>query len=283
LIERFMYPKYGPGQMWETVAEKIIAMGGQIHLNCKVAAFATDHNKITNCTIHNYTANQKEIVAGDYFFSTMPVKYLIKGLGNIVPTNVQTIANGLEYRDFITVGVLAKKLRLENGTINDNWIYIQEKEVQMGRIQVFNNWSPYLVKDSNTVWLGLEYFCYKDDALWNKTDANFMQFAIDELVQIGFVQKEDVLDTTILREEKTYPAYFGSYNEFDKVSAFTDSIENLFLVGRNGMHKYNNSDHSMLTAMTAVDNIVAGITTKQNIWAINTEMDYHEEASTAKA
>ncbi len=280
LIERFMYPKYGPGQMWETVAEKIIEMGGQIHLNCKVEAFETVQNKIIECTILHYTNNTREVVEGSYFFSTMPVKYLIKGLGNTVPQEVQRVANGLEYRDFITVGVLAKKLILENGTIKDNWIYIQESEVKMGRIQVFNNWSPYLVKDENNTWLGLEYFCYKNDALWNKTDEEFMQFAIDELVQIGFVNIEDVLDTTIIKEEKTYPAYFGTYNEFDTVSNYTNSIENLFLVGRNGMHKYNNSDHSMLTAMTAVDNIIAGIKTKENIWAINTEMDYHEESST---
>jgi protoporphyrinogen oxidase len=175
--------------------------------------------------------------------------------------------------------VLANKLALkqtEEGLIKDNWIYVQEKEVKLGRIQVFNNWSPYMVKDNTKVWLGLEYFCYKNDELWNKSDEAFMKFAVDELEKIGMVKKEDVVDTTMARMEKTYPAYFGTYNQFNEVIEYVNTIENLFLVGRNGMHKYNNSDHSMLTAMTAVDNIIAGIITKENIWKINTEMEYHE-------
>lgn len=280
LIERFLYPKYGPGQMWEEVAARIVEMGGEIHMNQRINSFTMIDTQVSSCQIKNELTGQVSNVDGDYFFSTMPVKYLIRGIKGYVPQQVKDIAEGLEYRDFITVGILANKLSLkdndEKGLLKDNWIYVQEKEVKLGRIQVFNNWSPYMVKDADKVWLGLEYFCYKNDELWNKSDEDFMQFAVKELEQIGIIKKEDVVDTTIARVEKTYPAYFGTYNQFDEVIAYTNTIQNLFLVGRNGMHKYNNSDHSMLTAMTAVDNIVSGITTKENIWKINTEMEYHE-------
>jgi len=199
-----------------------------------------------------------------------------------VPSEVAGIAQGLMYRDFITVGLLLKELKVKdekvaNKLIKDNWIYIQEREVKIGRLQIFNNWSPYMVKDQNNVWIGLEYFCNVGDALWSKPDAEFIQFAIDELAQIGIIDKAALLDSTLLREEKTYPAYFGTYNRFDELKAYINTFENLFLVGRNGMHKYNNSDHSMLTAMTAVDNIVAGSVEKENIWQINTEQEYHEK------
>jgi protoporphyrinogen oxidase len=280
LIERFLYPKYGPGQIWEEVAHQIVQMGGEIHMQKSAVGFSKIDNAITSCQIKNEITGEVENIVGDYFFSTMPVKYLIRGISEGVPQNVKNIAEGLEYRDFITVGVLANKLSLKetekDGLINDNWIYVQEKEVKLGRIQVFNNWSPYMVSDSSKIWLGLEYFCYKNDEMWNKTDEAFMQFAVEELEQIGMVKNEDVVDTTMARMEKTYPAYFGTYNNFNEVIDYVNTIENLFLVGRNGMHKYNNSDHSMLTAMTAVDNILAGIITKDNIWKINTEMEYHE-------
>ncbi len=199
------------------------------------------------------------------------------------PPEIARIAAGLRYRDFITVGLLLRKLALKEGNgagqplIKDNWIYIQEKEVKIGRLQVFNNWSPDMVRDPGTVWLGLEYFCNVGDELWSMTDDAFKQFAVDELEQIGIIDRADLLDSTLVRVEKTYPGYFGTYSEFDKLRHWLDGFENLFLVGRNGMHKYNNSDHSMLTAMEAVENIINGVTTKENIWAINTEEEYHEE------
>jgi len=163
-----------------------------------------------------------------------------------------------------------------NDVIPDNWIYVQETEVRLGRIQIFNNWSPYMVNDPDTVWMGLEYFCNEGDELWSKSDKDFAQFAIDELARIDIIDKVDVLDSVVVRMPKTYPAYFGSYKQFDVIRAFTDKIENLFLIGRNGMHKYNNQDHSMLAAMTAIDNIVKGIKSRDNIWAVNTEDQYHE-------
>jgi len=179
--------------------------------------------------------------------------------------------------------VLARKLALAQGEgptklVPDNWIYIQERDVKIGRLQIFNNWSPYLVADpEHTVWMGLEYFCNEGDELWTMADKDFFTFAVGELAKIGIVDKADVLDGTVVRVPKTYPAYFGTYDDFGLVREYVDRFDNLYLLGRNGMHRYNNADHSMLTAMTAIDNIVAGITDKANIWEVNTEEDYHEE------
>jgi protoporphyrinogen oxidase len=211
----------------------------------------------------------------------MPVRELTAALDPEPPAPIREIAAGLIYRDFITVGVLCRRLsvreKLEGGRIKDNWIYIQEPDVLVGRLQIFNNWSPYMVSDPDTVWIGLEYFCYEGDDLWRKTDSELAALAKDELQQLKFVGPEDVLDSTVIRMPKAYPAYFGSYDRFGEISAYTDGFDNLFLVGRNGMHRYNNQDHSMLAAMTAVDNIIDGVRSRENLWALNTEMDYHEE------
>jgi protoporphyrinogen oxidase len=289
LIEQFLYPKYGPGQMWEITAEKIIMLGGVILKNEKIAAlhFEEKNSLINISAVRTENINgENKNYTGDYFFSTMAIKDMFEGMDkNKIPNDIYNIATNLQYRDFIIVGLLLKKLTVKDDSFNndktflvkDNWIYIQDKEVKLGRLQVFNNWSPYMVKDENTVWLGLEYFCTVGDELWQKPNEEFIQFAIAELQSIGVINKDDVLDATCIKMEKTYPAYFGTYNEFDKVKDYLNKFENLFCVGRNGMHKYNNSDHSMLTAMTAVDNIIAGRLDKKNIWDINTEQDYHEE------
>ena len=282
LIEQFLYPKFGPGQLWEEVAEKIMAMGGEIHYNKKVEGIIADGNKIRAVNTKNAGNDETERWECDYCFSTMAVKDFINGLNNYaVSGEVSEVNKGLLYRDFITVGLLVNKLKVKdisgNGMIKDNWIYIQESEVKLGRLQLFNNWSPFMVNDKDKVWLGLEYFCNVGDDLWNKADEAFIKFAIDELHLIGIIDKADVTDSTILREEKAYPSYYGSYHKFDVLKIFLKQFDNLYPIGRNGMHKYNNSDHSMLTAMTAVDNIVNGITDKENIWQINTEEDYHEE------
>jgi len=192
------------------------------------------------------------------------------------------VAEGLRYRDFITVGLLLDRLMLhEPGEtsgrlIRDNWIYIQEPDVDVGRLQIFNNWSPYMVAERDKVWIGLEYFCYESDAIWNMSDEAMKAHAIMELDKIGIIDKANVLDGTVLRMPKTYPGYFGTYNRFHEIRAFLDPFENLFLIGRNGMHRYNNQDHSMLTAMIAVENIMAGRKDKENIWSVNTEQEYHE-------
>ena len=280
LIEKFLYPKFGPGQLWEEVARQVRTMGGEILMHQEVKTIITEGHSVTAIGTTNAQTGETNLFEGDYFFSTMPVQELISGMKDtvsgkeVVPENVREIAAGLQYRDFITVGVLLAKMPQ---ILPDTWIYIQEKDVKVGRLQIFNNWSPYMVKDPNTVWVGMEYFCNKEDEFWNLTDDEIQSVAIGELEKMGLACVEDVLDATALRMEKTYPAYFGSYNRFEEIRAFTDGLENLFLVGRNGMHKYNNSDHSMLTAMVAVDNIAAGITEKANIWAINTEQEYHEQ------
>lgn len=282
LIEKFLYPKFGPGQLWEEVARQVIDMGGEIHLNCRVNKIRLINNQVNHVT--GIKSNQIPVdFYGDYFFSSMPVKELVAAIPDPVDHAVRVVADGLQYRDFITVGLLLKDclLKTKSGElVKDNWIYIQEKEVRIGRLQLFNNWSPFLVKDASTTWLGLEYFCQKGDDLWSLTDQEFIRFAIEELHTIGIIERTAVIDSTIIRVEKAYPAYFGTYKDFDQVKAFADAIPNLFLVGRNGMHKYNNADHSMLTAMRAVDNIIEHIHTKENIWIINTEMDYHESATT---
>ncbi len=280
LIERFLYPKLGPGQLWEHVAGCIRAAGGEIHLNHSVHSLRTSGQHVTSVETVTPTG-QRHTHTGDLFFSTMPIRDLIRAMDTTtIPPNVREVADGLEYRDFITVGLLASKLKVTeaNGTLlKDTWIYVQEPDVLLGRLQIFNNWSPHLVADPTRVWIGLEYFCYDTDPLWRMPDEDLMRFAIAEVAKIGILDPADVLDGHVARVPKTYPAYFGTYNRFNELRDFTDSFENLILIGRNGMHKYNNQDHSMLTAMTAVDGIVAGHIDKAALWSINTEQDYHEE------
>jgi protoporphyrinogen oxidase len=287
LIEKFLYPKFGPGQLWEHAADLVRAAGGEIHFGIQVDRIHVDGNAVTSIEGLN-DAGQRVSFAGDYFLSTMPVRDLVRGISATareqVPADVTQVAEGLMYRDFITVGLLASKLAVkekDGSPLKDNWIYIQEPDVVVGRLQIFNNWSPWLVADAAKVWIGLEYFCNDTDDLWNQTDEQMAQFAIAEIAKIGILKAEDVEDSHVVRVPKTYPAYFGSYDRFDVIRNYLDGFENLFLVGRNGMHKYNNQDHSMLTAMTAVENIVNGVKTKDNIWAINTEMEYHEEKAAA--
>lgn len=286
LIERFLYPKFGPGQMWEEVARIVQAEGGVLHMQHEVVAVSHEQNHVKSVTLKNTQTGAITEQACDYFFSTMPVKQLLCHFQPAAPQQVQQIADGLIYRDFITVGLLMKQLKIKkdksrpagnDNMVLDNWIYIQEKEVKVGRLQIFNNWSPFMVANPDHVWIGMEYFCNEGDALWAMQDDALRQLAINELAQIDIIDKNDVLDSTVLRMEKAYPAYFGSYDQFHVLKEYTDQFDNLYLVGRNGMHKYNNSDHSMLTAMTAVDNIVQGKKDKANIWDINTEMEYHEE------
>lgn len=284
LIEQFLYPKFGPGQMWEEAATHVRGRGGQILTHWSVDNIERRGNAIRAVTARNTETGEMRRFEGEYFFSTMPVKELVAAMEPAAPNDIQTISNGLVYRDFITVGVLCSriKLREESGElVKDNWIYVQEPDVLVGRLQIFNNWSPSMVSDPDKIWIGLEYFCNESDALWNKTDAEMIALAKTELAQMNILDSQDVLDATVIRMPKTYPAYFGSYDRFPEIIKWVDQIENLFLVGRNGMHKYNNQDHSMLTAMTAVDNIIGNIRSRDNLWALNTEQEYHEEKQTA--
>ncbi|UPK69754.1 NAD(P)/FAD-dependent oxidoreductase [Chitinophaga filiformis] len=285
LIEQFLYPKLGPGQLWEEVARQVQEMGGTILMHHDVISVNTQDGKVVAVEAFNKQDLQTIELKGDFFFSTMPIKELIASMDADIPQNVREVAAGLQYRDFITVGILLQNLSEQDKRtgkwkplqLKDTWIYIQEKDVKVGRLQLFNNWSPYLVKDPNTAWVGMEFFCNETDDFWKLPDEKIAALAIRELQKIGLANANDVLDSTVLRVEKTYPAYFGAYEHFDEVKQYVNTFPNLFLVGRNGMHKYNNADHSMLTAMVAVDNIIAGETGKDNIWSINTEQEYHEE------
>jgi len=284
LISKFFYPKFGPGQLWEEVASQIVKKGGEIHLNHQIIGLNTDQNKINEVKILDIV-NQKEfLTSAEHFISTMPVKELINCLNYPVPEYIKDISNGLLYRDFITVGLLVKKLKLKNeksSEIKDNWIYIQDNTLKMGRLQIFNNWSPFMIKDTDKKWLGLEYFCNEGDDLWNMKNDDFIAFAVEELHKTGIIDKKDVVDAVIIKYKKAYPSYFGTYSSFEKIKEFLNNFENLFLIGRNGMHRYNNMDHSMLTAIETVKNIMKSIKTKDNIWNINTEKQYHENKFTA--
>ena len=280
LIEEFLYPKYGPGQLWETVAEKIKKMGGTIKKNSKVEKINVKNNKIISVVCHN------EVITGDIFISSMPLKDLILSLNTKVSNNIKDIATNLPYRDFVTVGLLVKKLNLKNETniktlnniVPDCWIYVQDKKVKLGRIQIFNNWSPYMVNNpKKEVWLGLEYFCNEFDEFWNLTNKKIANLAIDELIKMNVINKEDVLDYHVEKIKKAYPAYFDSYAQIDELKDYLNTYENLYCVGRNGQHRYNNMDHSMLTSIKAVNNIINNIKDKSEIWNVNTEKEYHEE------
>ena len=279
LIERFMYPKFGPGQLWEHVADEIVRLGGEIHMGLTVTKIECSGKHVVGVQALN-ASGETQSFDGDYFFSTMPMRELVRAIDAPVPANVREVSEGLEYRDFITVGLLCDRLKVheaDGGLLKDTWIYVQEPDVLLGRLQIFNNWSPYLVSQPDKVWIGLEYFCYETDELWKMDDEALKRFAIAEVAKIGILEADAVSDGHVVRVPKTYPAYFGTYDRFDELREFTDSFENLFLIGRNGMHKYNNQDHSMLTAMTVVDGLCAGYVDKRALWGINTEQEYHEE------
>jgi protoporphyrinogen oxidase len=279
LIEKFLYPKYGPGQLWEHAADQIREQGGEILLGWRATRLFVEGDTITAVEAVSDSGQRRRFDA-DYVFSTMPVRELIDAIDTPIPSEVREVSDGLQYRDFITVGLLVDHLTVreaDGGRLKDNWIYIQEPDVLVGRLQIFNNWSPYMVADPSKTWIGLEYFCYQTDALWKMADEDLKKFAIAEVEKIGILRACDVTDAHVVRVPKTYPAYFGTYDRFHVIREFLDHYQNLYLVGRNGMHKYNNQDHSMLTAMTAVDNILAGVRDKDNVWSINTEMEYHEE------
>jgi len=281
LIERFLYPKFGPGQMWEEATRRVTARGGEVHLQQRIVELHTSGRRVTGVTVRDERDGSARRVECDHFVSTLPVKELTAMLRPDDST-IAGIASALPYRDFMTAGLLVKRMKpsgnvaAANGMPPDNWIYVQEPDVKLGRLQIFNNWSPYLVADPSTVWLGLEYFCDEGDSLWSMRDGEFIDFAARELAQIGLIDVSDVLDGTLVRVRKAYPAYFGEYRGIGKVRGFLDEWQNVFPVGRNGMHRYNNQDHSMLAAKAAVDSIVSGSHDKQSIWNVNAEDEYHE-------
>lgn len=285
LIEEFIYPKYGPGQLWEITASEVESMGGKILMHCRADGFTVEDGKVTAVKTRFEDGTVQEMEA-DIVISSMPLKDLVLGLGEKVPAKIQRIAAGLPYRDYVTVGLLVKKLNMKNLTkmktlnniIPDCWIYVQDTGVKLGRIQIYNNWSPYMVEEVDTkVWIGLEYFCSENDDFWNMSEGACRKFAIKELIKMGVIDRpSDVLDSHREKVKKAYPAYFDTYDQIDKVIAYLNRYENLYCVGRNGQHRYNNMDHSMATAFETVDNILSGKKSKENVWNVNTEKEYHE-------
>lgn len=291
LIEEFKYPKLGPGQLWDVTAGEVEKLGGAIIKNARVTKFHRDENNVLTSLTYEKDG-QEFTVEGDYFISSMPVKDLVAGM-NDVPPEPARIAAGLPYRDYMTLGVLVPKINLENKTdmktvgniVPDCWVYVQDRKVKLGRFQIYNNWSPYMIKDlENTVWIGLEYFVNEGDEFWNMTEEEFSRIGVEEMIKLGLIDSPDVvLDTHMEKVKKAYPAYFDTYDEIDKLVSWLSSIENLYCVGRNGQHRYNNIDHSMVTSFETVKNILSGRKDKSNIWNVNTEQEYHEETAKNEA
>ena len=285
LIDRFVYPRHGPGELWEMAAAKVVELGGEIRYNTKVVEVRKQPEG--GWTVSARGADGKVFeVSGDTVISTMPVRELVASLRGVdVPAPVREVADGLVYRDFITVGLLVPEfgpdvLKASGGKLLDNWIYIQESDVRVGRLQVFSNWSADMVCKPGLIWMGLEYFCNEGDDLDRRGDDEMKALAEAEMRKMGFIREGAVMDACVIRQPKAYPAYFGTYGRFDEVQHYLDSLPGLIPVGRNGMHRYNNMDHSMLAARAAVDLIeqgrVADPSARAALWNVNAEQDYHE-------
>jgi protoporphyrinogen oxidase len=270
--------------MWEIVADEVRRRGGEVLTGHRASGFRVEGSRIVEVTATETATGREKRLAADYVFSSMAIDELVRGLGDAVPTDAREIAGGLIFRDFFTVGLLVDRMRLQDeagGPVRDNWIYIQEPDVLLGRLQIFNNWSPYLVADRSKTWLGLEYFCNATDEIWSRPDDALINLGRRELAKIAIIDEKDAIDGCVIRVRKTYPAYFGAYSRFADLRQALDRFENLFCVGRNGQHRYNNQDHSMLTAMLAVDYLAAGRPDKTSIWDVNAEQEYHETSDGA--
>lgn len=287
LIKSFWYPKHGPGQLWEAAARRFCDLGGTIRYSTCAQSFEYDEAGCITAVICADEAGARVSLPCDEVISTMPLKDLARTIGNRMPQRQHQIAEGLPYRDFVTVGLLVKKLSIKNETdtptlgniVPDDWIYVQDDSVKLGRLQIFNNWSPYMVQDpQNSVWLGLEYFCNEGDEFWNMPQDECIKLAQEELVRIGVLEEgAPIMLSHREHVKKAYPAYFDTYAEIGELRDWLKLQENLYCVGRNGQHRYNNMDHSMLTALYAAAAITDGSMTQDDIWAVNTETSYHEE------
>ena len=271
LIDAFDYPKLGPGMMWETVKGIVEERGTEIRLKTGVEKILREEGRVRALEV---TVDGKpETIEGTHFISTMPIRELIQKLEPPAPPEVLKAAEALNYRDFLTVALIINKPEL----FPDNWIYIHDADVKVGRIQNFKNWSPEMVPDPEKTCLGLEYFCFEGDGLWTMADSDLVELGRKELGMLGLVDPADVTDGSVVRMPKAYPVYDGTYAESLRVvREFLNEVPNLQLVGRNGMHKYNNQDHSMLTAMLAVKNILGA---NYDLWQVNAEQEYHEEVT----
>ncbi len=268
LIDEFQYPRKGPGQMWNMAKERIEQNGGQVKMNTRVTQIIRNSTSITS--IHTERNGVIEELEGDHFISTLPLQELIKILSPSAPEEVQKAAAELRYRDFFTVGLIIANPQI----FPDNWIYIHSEDVRVGRIQNFKNWSPEMVPDENLTTLGLEYFCFETDEIWKTNDEDLIAMAKDEVCRLNFATPDQVLDGVVIRSPKTYPIYDEGYRDrVEIIKSFLSTFDNLQTIGRNGLHRYNNQDHSMLSAIYAVKNIKGG---SFSVWDINTEDEYHE-------
>jgi protoporphyrinogen oxidase len=269
LIEEFDYPKFGPGMMWQTAANTVQENGCQVLLGADVVGIFWSGNRVTALEVKRN--GQLEVVHGTDFISSMPIREAMEKFKPSVPGEVLRAANGLKYRDFLTIAVIVNK----DEVFPDNWIYIHDPDVKVGRIQNFKNWSPFMVPDEGKTCLGLEYFCFEGDSFWTLPDHELIELGKRELEVLGLVRAGEVEEALVVRMPKAYPIYDSTYRaSLGVIREFLEGISNFQLVGRNGMHKYNNQDHSMLTAMFAVENILGA---KHDLWKVNTEQEYHEE------
>lgn len=270
LIDTFKYPRLGPGQMWEVCRDRIEQMGGKVLMNHWVHHVELQDGRATGLTAKSALGDVR--IRADHVISTTDIRSLVRALGDQAPAPVQAAAEGLRYRDFLVVALILEKEKL----FPDNWIYVHTPGVRVGRIQNFNNWSAAMVPDAGRTCLGMEYFCFEGDGLWSSSDADLQALAAHELESLGLARAADVVDGTVVRMPKAYPIYDAEYRgHLDRVREFIDLVPNMHTVGRNGMHKYNNQDHSMYTAMLTLDNMLGRA--QHDVWAVNTDFEYHEE------
>lgn len=269
LINEFRYPRLGPGQMWEACRDRVERLGGRVLLRHRVTTLSTSNGRVTG--VRAETPDGPRSFPAEHVISTTDLRSLVRALEPSAPVEVRQAAEGLRYRDFLVVALILDRERL----FPDNWIYIHTPGVSVGRIQNFNNWSAAMVPEPGRTCLGMEYFCFQGDGLWESSDADLIALASKELEHLGLAPASLVRDGTVIRMPKAYPIYDGEYRgHLDRVREWIDPIANLHTVGRNGMHKYNNQDHSMLTAMMAVWNMQGA---SHDIWSVNTDYEYHEE------
>jgi protoporphyrinogen oxidase len=268
LIDRFHYPNKGPGQMWDKAKEVIEGGGGRVELGARAVRFKHSGGKVLSATIES--SRSRSEVRGDHFISSLPLRDLIVSMEPLPPENVVEAARGLRYRDFFTVGLIITRKDI----FPDNWIYIHSPDVQVGRIQNFKNWSSQMVPEAGRTSLGLEYFCFEADEIWRRPDQDLVNLARSEIGKLGLAESSQVIDGTVIRSTKAYPIYDAGYKEnVDVIRDYLSTFSNLQTIGRNGLHRYNNQDHSMLTGLCAVGNIFGE---RRSVWDINIDDSYHE-------
>jgi len=279
LIESFRYPRRGPGMLWEACAEKIRTMGGEVRLGATVIGCRWDETTKRWQIDYETASGERQSLDVTHVISSAPMRQLVNGLTPPTSAGARDAANALRYRDFLTVVLMLK----DRGVVSDNWIYIHDPGVRVGRVQNFKAWSPEMVPDPSMTCYGLEYFCFENDELWSAPDEELIALGTRELGMIGLASPSDIVDGCVVRQRKAYPVYDDDYATH--VATIREEIErrypNLHLVGRNGMHKYNNQDHAMMTAMLCVRNILAG-ETLYDLWRVNQDAEYHEAGSSGK-